>query len=40
MAICLVIRSWMDNRLLKVSEIRASFDIPRTSLLGMYAIAT
>ena len=39
-AICLVIRSWIDNRLLKVSAIRASFDMPRTSLLGIYAIAT
>ena len=40
MAICFVRRSCTCNRRLNVSAIRASLEMPRTSLFGMYAIAT
>lgn len=39
-AICFVSRSWTCSRREKVSAIRASLEMPSTSLLGMYAIAT
>lgn len=34
-ATCFVRRSWTCNRREKVSAIRASLEMPRTSLLGM-----